>query len=248
MTRDTDRLRVVVFFSGGASGLRYLVEKDSNYGEGYDVVGAFTDSPDAPGVEFVQDQGIELRVNDIEEFYAERDAPTTDLDVREEFDAVTADMIEGFDPDLILLSGYMRILTEPVVGKYDVINVHPADLTIEEDGDRVYTGHDPVYDAVVAGETETRSSVHFVTTEVDEGPVLVLSKPFEVHRELVDSLLENGSEDEVEEYVSAHQEWMKWEGDGPAIAKAVELIADGRVELDGSEVYIDGDLGHYELD
>ncbi|MDY6775166.1 MAG: formyltransferase family protein [Halobacteria archaeon] len=246
---DLDRsLRVVVFFSGGASGLRYLARHDPNYGDKYEVVGAFTDSPDARGVEFVRDEGIRLKTNDLDEFYAERDADTRDLDVREEYDSQTADIIDEFDADLLLLSGYMRILTSPVVSSYPIINVHPADLTVRDDGERVYTGFDPVYDAVVSGEEYTRSSVHFVTQDVDEGPLLTLSKRFEVHRELVDSLMENASDDAVQSYCESHQEWMKWEGDGPALAKAVELIADGRVERDGSDVYIDGEIGHYSLD
>ncbi|MDY7082683.1 MAG: hypothetical protein SXQ77_09820, partial [Halobacteria archaeon] len=85
-----------------------------------------------------------------------------------------------------------------------------------EGGERVYTGFDPVYDAIVAGgELYTRSSVHLVTSDVDKGPIVVLSRPFEVHRELVDSLKEHDAEEALRDYVEAHQEWMKWEGDGP---------------------------------
>ncbi|MDY6764738.1 MAG: formyltransferase family protein [Halobacteria archaeon] len=247
---DSDRkLRVVVFFSGGASGLRYLADNDPNYGEKYEVVGAFTDSPGCPGTEFARDRGIEVKANDLEEFYSKRGADTRDLDVREEYDKRTRDEIAEFEADLIMLSGYMRILTPPIVEEYPIINVHPADLTIEDqDGERVYTGFDPVHDAVTEGEAYTRSSVHFVTQEVDEGPLLVLSRPFEVHRPLVDDLMKNDAEEGVQEYVDAHQEWMKWEGDGPAFAKALELIADRRVGIKNSKVYIDGEEGHYVME
>jgi folate-dependent phosphoribosylglycinamide formyltransferase PurN len=108
-------------------------------------------------------------------------------------------------------------------------------------------GADPVYDAVTAGDDATRSSVHFVTPEVDAGPILVRSKPFPVHRELVDALQEHGAEGGIRDYVDAHQEWMKWEGDGPAFAKALELIADGRVERDGANVFVDGEPGPVDL-
>jgi folate-dependent phosphoribosylglycinamide formyltransferase PurN len=229
------KLRVFVFFSGGASGLRYLADEDPNYGEKYEVVGAFTDVPDAPGVEFVRQKGVPLETNDLEEFYAERDAPTTDLDVREEFDAETRAMISSYEPDVILLSGYMRILTSPVVSEYPIVNVHPADLRIEDDGERVYTGFDPVRDAVLAGETETRSSVHLVTEDVDDGPLLVVSPPFPVEREMVETLRER-NEDALDEYLDAHQEWMKWKGDGPALAKTLELADDGRIDLGTGEV------------
>jgi len=240
-------LRVAVFFSGGASGLRYLAEHDSNYGEGYEVVGAFTDQPEASGVEAVRDLDVPVKSNDIDAFYDQRDAPMKDMEVREEFDRETLEMIEPWDADVVVLSGYMRILTDPVVDEYTVVNVHPADLRFEEDGERVYTGFDPVYDAVEAGEPYTRSSVHLVTPEVDDGPLLTVSRPFEVHRDLVDSLMDHGATDAVRDYVESHQEWMKWMGDGPALAKALELLADDRVEVrdgdGGRTAYVDGEEG-----
>lgn len=240
------KLRVFVFFSGGASGLRYLADEDPNYGEKYEVVGAFTDVLDAPGAEFVRDRGLPLETNDLEEFYAERDAPTTDLDVREEFDSETREMISSYEPDVILLSGYMRILTSPVVSEYPIVNVHPADLRVEDaEGERAYTGFDPVRDAVLAGEDETRSSVHLVTEDVDDGPLLVVSPPFPVEREMVETLLAR-DEDALDDYLEAHQEWMKWRGDGPALAKALELVAEGRLDLKTGEV--DGERGPHVME
>ena len=247
---DADRpLRVVVFFSGSASGFRYLATTDDRYGDAYRVVGGFTDDADCSGVEHLENHGVPVVSSDIDAFYAERGAETGNMEVRTAYDEHTRELIEGFDADLVLLSGYMWILTDPILESYPVINVHPADLTIDdEDGDRVYVGADPVYDAIVTGETETRSSVHAVTADVDAGPVLVRSKPFEVHRPLVDGLIEFGADDALRDYVDAHQEWMKWEGDGPAIARALQLIATGRVELDGETALIDGEPGPYDLD
>jgi len=246
---DVDRpLRVAVFFSGSASGFRYLATHDARYGESYRVVVGFSDDPDCPGVEHLENHGVPVESNDIEAFYAERNADPGDMTVREAYDERTATLIEDYDADVVLLSGYMWILTDPILEAYPVLNVHPADLTIEDDdGKRVYVGADPVYDAVIAGEDETRSSVHAVTAEVDAGPVLVRSKPFEVHRPLVESLGEFGADNALRDYADAHQEWMKWEGDGPAIATALRLIAAGRVELDGGTTLIDGEPGPYDL-
>ena len=238
-----ENLRVFVFFSGGASGFRYLAD-DPNYGDAYEVVGAFTDSPDSPGVDAVRERGVPVESTDLEAFYDERDAPTTDLDVREEFDERTRELVEPYEPDVVVLSGYMRILTEPVVSAFPVVNVHPADLRIEEDGERVYTGFDAVRDAVLAGEDETRSSVHLVTEDVDDGPLLVVSPPFRVERRMVETLRER-DEEALEAYVDAHQEWMKWKGDGPALAKALELAAEGRADLRTGEV--DGEDAPYVM-
>lgn len=250
MSFDADRpLRVVVFFSGSASGFRYLAANDERYGETYRVVGGFTDDPECPGVDYLENHGVPVEANDIETFYADRNADPGDMAVRESFDERTRELIGEFDADVVLLSGYMWILTDPILDRYPVINVHPADLTIEDDdGNRVYVGADPVYDALMAGESETRSSVHAVTANVDAGPVIVRSKPFGVHRALVDSLIEFGDEDALREYVDAHQAWMKWEGDGPAISTALRLIAAGRVEVDGETALIDGEPGPYDLD
>ncbi|MFP4174393.1 MAG: phosphoribosylglycinamide formyltransferase, partial [Halobacteriales archaeon] len=221
--------------SGGASGFRYLADDDLLYGDAYEVVGGFTDSPDAPGVEALRERGVPVETTDLEAFYDERGAPTTDLGVREEFDERTRELVEPYRPDIVMLSGYMRILTPPVVSAFPVINVHPADLRIEEDGERVYTGFDPVRDAVLAGENETRSSVHLVTEDVDDGPLLVVSRPFPVEREMVQTLRAR-SDEALDNYLAAHQEWMKWDGDGPALAKALELVAEGRVDLETGEV------------
>jgi folate-dependent phosphoribosylglycinamide formyltransferase PurN len=242
-------LRVAVFFSGGASGFSYLANHDPNFGETYEVVVGISSDPDAPGMDALRAAGIPVEAHDIEAFYDQRQASLTDLEVRADYDAETATILKSYDPDLVLLSGYMWILTEPITDPYHVINVHPADLAIEDDaGDRQYIGADPVYDAIVAGEAETRSTVHFVTPAVDAGSILVRSKPLSVHRDLVDDLETFGAEGGIREYANAHQEWMKWEGDGPAIAKAVELIAAGRVDYDDGTVRIDGSPGYYDLE
>jgi phosphoribosylglycinamide formyltransferase-1 len=242
---DADRpLRVVALFSGGASAARYLLDHDPACGDAYEVVGAFTDDPSATGVAALEDHAVAVETHDIQAFYDERGADAGDMDVRAEFDAETAERIERFDPDVVLLSGYMWILTAPMVERYPILNVHPADLTMTEDGERVYVGHDPVYDAVTDGRAETRSTVHLVTAGVDEGPLVVLSRPFPVRQEQVETLREHGAEEALRAYVDAHQEWMKWDGDGPAMARAVRLVAEGQVAFaDESGLLVDGDPG-----
>ena len=247
---DADRpLRVVVFFSGGASGARYLLDHDPACGERYEVVGAFTDDPDAPGVEALAQRGVEVEAHDLEAFCEERGAAVGDMEVRAAFDAETAARVERFDADLVVLSGYMRILTAPVIEAYPVLNVHPADLTVtDDDGDRVYVGADAVHDAIVDGRAATRSTVHLVTAGVDEGPLLVRSRPFPVRREQVETLQAFAAGDALRDYADAHQEWMKWDGDGPALATALALVADGKVGFapEGGLV-VDGEPGPYDM-
>lgn len=236
-------VRIVVFFSGGASGLRYLFEEDPNYGEKYKIVGGFTDSPGCRGEKFARDIGIDVKTNSIKEFYGDTDI--SDLDMRKKYDRETLDLIDEFNADLILLSGYMWILTTPIIKQYTIINVHPSDLRIRKNGERVYTGKDPVYDAIVNGEKKTHSSIHFVIDEVDEGPLFVISPGFNIHEKLVNVLLEKNKKEKLKKYSEAHQEWMKWKGDGPAISKAIELIAEKNIEIKNGDVYIDEGKGPY---
>lgn len=245
---SSDPLRVVVFFSGSASGARYLADYDPKFTEKYELVGAVTDDPDAPGVSLLTDRDIPVITHDIQAFYAERSADTSDLEIREEYDAETAAKIDRFTPDVLLLSGYLWILTAPVIETYPTINVHPADLTITDaDGDRVYVGFDPVYDAITDGQPETRSSVHLVTAGVDAGPLLVRSRPIPVHQPLVTSLQEYDATDGLRDYADAHQEWMKWAADGPSLAAALDAIADEQIEEVDGELQIHGQPGPIDL-
>jgi folate-dependent phosphoribosylglycinamide formyltransferase PurN len=245
---DRERpLRVAALFSGGASGVRHLLAADGDW----EVVGAVASTPTAAGVDHLEAAGVDVTVRDLRGFYDERDAPADDRDLRRAFDRGTREHLAGLDPapDLVVLSGYTWLLTEPLVETVPTLNVHPGDLTVTEGGERVYTGLDPVTDAIRAGDRSTRSTVHFVTTAVDAGPILVRSRPLPVHRDLVEGLAAApvDTDDAVAAYADAHQEWMKWAADGPALEAALGLVAAGRVERDGDTVRIDGDPALYDL-
>lgn len=83
-------------------------------------------------------------------------------DIRREYDAKTADILHGHGVQTVALGGYMLIASEMLhdvdKGGFLCINVHPADLSIEVDGKRKYTGARAVYDAILAGETQLRST------------------------------------------------------------------------------------------
>ena len=216
------KLRVAVLFSGGASALRHLVERDPHYGRLYEVVGALTDRPDASGIAFCRQRGIPVKALDFRAFLKERGASFRDWGARRAYFARVVEALQAWAPDVLLLSGFLLVITEPLLSAYRfrIVNVHPADLTIaDERGRRKYVGLglDVVRRAIEAGEPVTRSTVHLVTEEVDGGPVLVLSEPLPV---------EPGVRPEE------HQERMKWACDGPAVQEALELIATGRVLLD----------------
>ncbi len=213
-------MRVIVFFSGGASSLKYLLEQDANLGKKYRIVGAFTDTKDASGIALVNREGIELACLDIRDWCRAHHKKLTDLKARQAYFAEVSLLIKRFGADILMLSGFMRLVTEPLLSEYEhrILNVHPADLTVLDAlGRRKYAGMDAVSKAIAAGEKATRSTIHLVTEDVDGGPIVVLSDPLPV---------EPGVDPK------AHQERMKWACDGPAYQKALALIADGRVWLD----------------
>jgi len=91
---------------------------------------------------------------------------------------------EKFQIDAIFLAGYMRIIREPLLRHFHnrIVNVHPGDLSIiGEDQERLYRGKDAVLKAMICREKSTRSTVHLVNHGVDEGKILCISDPLEVH-------------------------------------------------------------------
>jgi phosphoribosylglycinamide formyltransferase-1 len=234
---ESKMLKVFVLFSGGASGIKYLIENDVNYNSTYTIVGGFCDNYDAEGIKLFGASGIQVCINDIRKFYEDRGKELRDMDTREEYDSNTIEEISRFNPDVIVMSGYMWIITKELINSYRLINIHPGDLTVKnQEGKRRYAGYKPVYDAIVNGENETCSSVHFVTEDVDAGPIIVLSRRFNVQQELVKSMVESGEEYLLESYVEKHQERMKWEGDGPALAKALELIGIKEIDVKSGKI------------
>jgi folate-dependent phosphoribosylglycinamide formyltransferase PurN len=139
-----------------------------------------------------------------------RTHPPRRLDAREEFDAVTMALLREFDVDLVILCGYLYILTRPMLRAFRrrIINIHDSDLTIKRpDGTPRYAGLRSTRDAIFAGERETRATVHYVEDRVDAGEILFRSKPFPVSP-LVRDALSWGDLDIVKAYAYAHREWV----------------------------------------
>lgn len=213
-------MRVAVLFSGGASALKYLLARDPHLDERYSLVGALTDRVGASGIDAARRAGIPVEVLDYRAFVAARGTGRADPEARRAYFGEVVRRLAPWRPDVLMLSGFMLVVTEPLLGAYRhrILNVHPADLTVvDAEGRRKYTGMDAVAQAIAAGETHTRSTVHLVTEEVDGGPIVALSEPLKV---------EPGSSPQE------HQERMKWACDGPAYRRALALVAGGRVRVD----------------
>lgn len=120
------------------------------------VVSVISNRPDAQGLEFARERGIATRVVDHKAFAS-----------REAFDAELADTVGRFEPDVVALAGFMRILTDGFVAQFEgrLVNVHPSLLP-------AFPGLDTHRRAIECGCTLAGATVHFVTPELDVGPII----------------------------------------------------------------------------
>lgn len=160
MTDMTAKPRLVILISGRGSNMRSIVEAAKTGELNVDIAAVISNRPDAAGLEFAQQAGIKTEVIDHKSY-----------DSREAFDQAMASAIDNFQPAFVILAGFMRILTAEFVEHYAnrLINIHPALLP-------KFKGLHTHERAIEAGEKEHGASVHFVTAELDDGPVILQAK------------------------------------------------------------------------
>ncbi|WP_298861683.1 phosphoribosylglycinamide formyltransferase [uncultured Microbacterium sp.] len=148
-------LTLVVLISGTGSNLRALLEATSHPDFPARVVAVGADR-DADGLAHAEEFGIPAFT-----------VPYAAYDSREEWGAALAEQLDAWQPDLIVLSGLMRLLPADVVARYapNIINTHPAYLP-------EFPGAHGVRDALAAGASQTGASVIVVDDGVDSGPIL----------------------------------------------------------------------------
>ena len=147
---------IVILISGRGSNMEALVRAARAEQWPVCIVAVISNRPDAEGLQFAAEQGIATAV------VASRAYP-----VRADFDAALQVVIDGFAPDLVLLAGFMRILTPPFVAHYAgrMLNIHPSLLPN-------FPGLHTHRQALDSGVLEHGATVHFVTAELDHGPTL----------------------------------------------------------------------------
>jgi phosphoribosylglycinamide formyltransferase 1 len=148
--------RIVVLASGSGTNLQAIL--DTLHGrDGVEVVGVCSDKPDARALERARAAGVETRVFPRDE-YADRGTR----------DAAMGEWVESCRADLVVLAGYMQLLSGAFVARFRdrIVNIHPALLP-------AFPGLDAIGQALDAGVEVTGVSVHFVDEGVDTGPVIV---------------------------------------------------------------------------
>ncbi len=153
-------LRVVVLISGSGSNLQALID-GVNTGElPIEIAAVISNRPDVLGLTRAQDAGITTRVLDHKGFAS-----------REAFDSALQQAIDSYEPDLVVLAGFMRILTPEFTQHYlgRMLNIHPSLLP-------KFQGLHTHQRALDAGESHHGVTVHFVTAELDGGPAVIQAK------------------------------------------------------------------------
>lgn len=142
---------MVVLISGRGSNMQAMVEA------GLPVAAVISNRADAAGLEYAADRGIATAI-----------VPHRDYATREAFDAALTQAIDGYRPDLVVLAGFMRILSDGFVLRYQgrMLNIHPSLLP-------AFPGLDTHARALAAGVKLHGCTVHFVTAALDHGPIVI---------------------------------------------------------------------------
>ncbi|KNH09843.1 Phosphoribosylglycinamide formyltransferase [Candidatus Burkholderia brachyanthoides] len=147
--------KIVVLISGRGSNMEAVVRACARDGWPARICAVISNKPDAAGLNFAAANGIETAVVDHR------------ADDRDAFDAALAREINRFEPDLVVLAGFMRVLTDGFVNRYAgrMLNVHPSLLPC-------FSGLRTHQQALDAGVRVHGATVHFVTPTLDHGPIV----------------------------------------------------------------------------
>jgi phosphoribosylglycinamide formyltransferase 1 len=147
---------IVILISGRGSNMQAVVRACAAEGWGARIAAVISNRADAQGLAFAQAHGVATAVVDHTQFAS-----------RAAFDAALAETVEKFAPDVVVLAGFMRILTADFVQRFAgrIINVHPSLLP-------AFTGLHTHQRALEAGCKLAGATVHFVTAELDHGPII----------------------------------------------------------------------------
>ena len=151
---------IVILISGRGSNMEAVVRALDAEQWPARVAAVISNKADAKGLEFAQSRGIPTAV-----------VPSKEFASRTEFDAALQETIDRYAPDLVVLAGFMRILTAPFVEHYAgrMLNIHPSLLPL-------FPGLHTHQQALDAGVAEHGATVHIVTAELDHGPAIAQAR------------------------------------------------------------------------
>ena len=196
------KINVAVFVSGGGTNLQAVIDSGI---ESANIAVVVCDTPGAMAIERARNHGIPVEL-----------VNSGDFESREEFERQIVAKIARYDIGLVVLAGFMRILTPYFIGRFAnrIINIHPSLLPS-------FPGTNSVRQALDYGVKQTGCTVHFVREEVDAGPIIL---------QAVVPVTEEDTEETLLEKVHTEEHRI--------LPEAVRLFCEGRLSLSGRRVLI----------
>jgi phosphoribosylglycinamide formyltransferase-1 len=196
---------IVILISGRGSNMRAIVRAAQSEQWPARIVAIVSSRADAEGLSFAAEHGIPTLV------VANKDFPT-----REAFDVALQVAIDRFAPDLVALAGFMRILTAPFVAHYEarMLNIHPSLLPS-------FPGLATHRQALTAGVKVHGATVHFVTADLDHGPIVA---------QAMVPVLEDDTEDALATRVLAQEHVI--------YPRSIRWFIEGKLSLDNGRVHV----------
>ncbi len=198
---------IVVLISGNGSNLQAIIDACKQKKINGTLRAVFSNKADAFGLERAREAGIAAHALSASQFAS-----------REAFDRELVQEIDAYAPDVVVLAGYMRILSPAFVAHYAgrLLNIHPSLLP-------KYPGLNTHRQVLENGDAEHGTSVHFVTDELDGGPVILQAKV---------PVFEGDSEEDVTARVQAQEHAIY-----PLV---VSWFVDGRLAMRDGSAWLDG--------
>lgn len=206
-----EKLPVVVLISGRGSNLQAIIDDAGDPDCPFELCAVVSNRPAAAGLDRARQANITTRIVDHKTHGS-----------RESFDAALAQTIDACRPGLVVLAGFMRILTPGFVEHYDgrLINIHPSLLP-------AFPGLATHQRAIASGASEHGASVHFVTAALDGGPLIVQARV---------PVLATDDADILAARVLAQEHRI--------LRRAIRWFAEGRLDIEGvgedQRVMLDG--------
>lgn len=207
MTEPDGKLAVAVLISGNGSNLQAIIDRVAEGKVNARIKIVISNESGAFGLERARRAGIPTKVFDHRQY-----------EDRGNYDNALAAVLEEMSIELVVLAGFMRILTPGFVARFAgrIINIHPSLLP-------KYTGLNTHQRAISAGDQEHGASVHFVSDELDAGPIIIQRRiPIEP----------GDTPESLQQRVHAIEHEI--------LPQAIQWIAEKRLRINGGRVLLDG--------
>lgn len=200
-------LGIVILISGRGSNMEAIIDAAHNHRIAVDIRAVISNEPDAAGLETAHQAGIDTQALDHRLF-----------DSRDTFDSALIGLIDQYQPGLVVLAGFMRLLGKTFVRHYAgrLMNIHPALLP-------AFPGLNTHERALAASVAQHGATVHWVTDDVDAGPIIIQAA--------VDVKMGESAPDLAARVLALEHR---------IYSKAVGWFAEGRLSVESGNVLLDG--------